>query len=103
MFGSNNSRVMGNTRQGEADQGPPGKLANIAEARFFGIKFYDNEGRAQTAIVMEFGDQYYMPPNAIEWANALRPCTKQLSEQIRARLEPPRKAEVSSTDAVEVD
>lgn len=103
MFGSNNSRVMGNTRQGEPDQGEPGKLASIGAAKFFGIKFYDNEGRAQTAVVMEFMGDYYMPPNAIEWSKAMRPCTKQLSEQIRARVAAPKTTAVSTTDDVDVD
>jgi len=96
---------MGNTKQGGPDQGEPGKLANIAEVRFYGIKFYDVEGRAQTAVVMEFGDQYYMPPNAIEWAAAARPCTKSLSEQIRSRLSSAisKPAEVPTSDAVDVD
>jgi len=102
MFGNKRGPVMGNSREPAPDQGTPNTLANVGEARFLGGDYFDVDGRKITAVVMEFGGQYWMPPNAVEWSAAMRPCAKWLNDSIKKKIEPQAPAKVPDKDAVDV-
>jgi hypothetical protein len=82
--------------------GPPQKLIGVTEAKFVVVGFYDERGAERTMVVMQVGERYYAPPNAIEWAQKLRPVSRWLADQMKRQKLERAPVDVPDTDAVDV-
>ena len=82
--------------------GPPQTLIGIQEAKFFVIGTYDERGREETILAMEFGGKFYADRDAAAWARQLRPLSKWLTKQIEKQRAAEAPVRIPETDAVDV-
>lgn len=80
----------------------PKTLTHIAPAQMYGIEYGDTEGQAHTLVVVRIGNQWFMPPNAEQWASQLQPIAKWLSEQLESQLKAVTDTSVPKADAVDI-
>ena len=85
-----------------AGGGLPQTLIGIQEAKFFVIGSYDERGREETILAMEFGGKFYADRDAAAWARELRPLSKWLVRQIEKQRAAEMPVRIPETDAVDV-
>jgi len=82
-----------------AEKAPAKKMTHVAEAKMYAVRYGDEKGDAHTVMLVKAGNQWYMPPNAEQWSQQLRPVAKWLEEQLADAV----KAETAAPKSDTVD
>jgi hypothetical protein len=85
----------------QATVGIPKTLMYSVPAQMMAVQYADEQGGVHTAVVLRVGNAWYMPPNAEQWAGALRPLAPWLARLCEDRLTP-ASSEVPQTDSVDL-
>ena len=72
---------------GERTTAPAKKVTGFAKCEMYAIQFGDENGQAHQVVVMRAGNEWYMPPNAEQWAQSLKPLAPWLVKELAGQLE----------------
>lgn len=62
------------------------QLVNMAPVKLFMVRYGDASGNSHTTLAFQIGNQWYMDPNAEEWASRMRPVSEWLGKQLNTKL-----------------
>jgi hypothetical protein len=85
--------------------GNPRTVRNAVRANFVAIEYTDINGKFHTDVVLEVGNQLYMPPNSEQWTVQLKPLADWLLKGTKALLDaqrPVSAGEVPVEDKVDI-
>jgi hypothetical protein len=102
--GGNGLRQVGvlTTAGQPTENAPAKKMTHVSEAKMYAVRYGDEKGVAHTVMLVKAGNQWYMPPNAEQWSQQLRPVAKWLEEQLTEAVKAEAAAVVPKTDTVDV-
>lgn len=81
----------------------PNKVLSVMEpAVMIPVRYSDEHGRVHHVVVFKAGNEYYMPPNAEQWAASLRPLRDWMKKGIEAQLPGDGPLDAPSQDTVDV-
>jgi hypothetical protein len=88
MFQQNNGlKQVGVLQQGGPNESAtPKKITHFAKVETFAVRYGDDGGTAHTVLLLKAGEQWYMPPNAEPYAQALKPIAPWLAKQLTEHL-----------------
>jgi hypothetical protein len=78
----------------------PMTVINVDKCEFVSVWYGDAAGRRINEVLLKVGDDYYAPPNALEWTQSVRQVAGWLAKGIRQHL--PVDATLAPTDSVQV-
>lgn len=84
------------------EQLPTRTLVHCIPLQMYGIAYGDDSGKAHISIAMKMGDEWYMPPNAEEWAGKVKPLASWLGKQCEAKSIATKDVSVPKSDTVDV-
>lgn len=64
----------------------PNRIINLAPAVLYAVEYTNGHGVHIKEFWYKVGDQFYMPPNAEQFASQLKPVKKMYADQVRTRL-----------------
>jgi len=75
-------------------------VISVEKCEFVSVWYGDSAGRRINEVLMKVGDDYYAPPNSLEWAQGVRQVATWLAKGIREKT--PVSVPLAPTDSVDV-
>jgi hypothetical protein len=70
----------------EIERAEPGKVLSVIPLEALGVRYTREDGRVLREVWYRAGDTFYVPPQAEEFATALKEVKEKYAKQIRAQL-----------------
>ena len=78
-------------------------MANVVPLEQFAVQYFDENGTPRVNILIKVGEQYYFPPNGIDWAASLKPAADWVRKGVLAKIGHGGQSEpLPKTDGVDV-
>lgn len=95
-------RGVGQTPPPADAKGNPRTVLQVVPLEQFAVHYYDENGTARTNILIKVGDQFYFPPNGIEWAQSLKPAADWVKKAVLTKISAPLNEPLPPKDAVDI-
>jgi len=88
MQGPNHPRMRGvGQAPTPADgRGSPRTVANVVPMEQYAVQYFDENGTPRVNVLVKVGDQFYFPPNGIDWAASLKPAAEWVKKGVLAKI-----------------
>jgi len=81
--------------------GTPKTITHFVPAQMAAVQYVDEQGAVHATVLMKVGNMWYMPPNAEQWAGALKPLASWLAKLCEEQVDL-QKPSVPKEDVVDL-